>query len=58
LGLGLALAKNIVTAHGGEVWVESKPGSGSVFGCKIPLGRKPSIAEQQPVTEELPDKID
>jgi signal transduction histidine kinase len=49
LGLGLALVKNIVTAHGGEVWVESKPGSGSVFGCKIPLapvGKSITLAEQ------------
>jgi len=42
LGLGLALVKNIVTAHGGDVWVESKVGSGSGFGFKIPLANKQS----------------
>jgi len=49
LGLGLALVKNIVSAHGGEVWVESKPGSGSVFGFKVPLaaGGKPVTQEKQ-----------
>ncbi|MEW6717689.1 MAG: ATP-binding protein [Chloroflexota bacterium] len=31
LGIGLAMVKNIVTAHGGQVWVESKPGKGSAF---------------------------
>jgi signal transduction histidine kinase len=55
LGLGLALVKNIIDAHGGEVWVESKVGSGSVFGCKIPLamGRKPAAVDTQPVADEL-----
>jgi len=51
LGLGLALVKNIVTSHGGEVWVESKPGAGSVFGFKIPLGRKPIVVEEQAVQQ-------
>ncbi|MGC8849416.1 MAG: PAS domain S-box protein [Candidatus Bathyarchaeia archaeon] len=37
LGLGLATAKRIIEAHGGEVIVESKPGEGSKFTVKIPL---------------------
>jgi signal transduction histidine kinase len=48
LGLGLALVSNIVTAHGGEVWVESQVGSGSVFGFKIPfakVGKSPEMGE-------------
>ena len=31
LGLGLFLSKQIVTAHGGRAWVESKEGQGSTF---------------------------
>ncbi len=50
LGLGLALVSNIVTAHGGEVWVESQVGSGSVFGFKIPLVK----GGKQPAPEEIP----
>jgi signal transduction histidine kinase len=35
-GLGLAVVWEIVTAHGGRVWVESTPGQGSTFYVQLP----------------------
>jgi signal transduction histidine kinase len=36
-GLGLAISRNIVRAHGGRLLAESQPGSGTVFRIIIPL---------------------
>lgn len=37
LGLGLALVRHIIAAHGGEVWAESEENEGSAFGFQIPI---------------------
>ena len=36
-GLGLYICDRIVRAHGGRVWAESRPGSGSTFSFSLPL---------------------
>jgi two-component system sensor histidine kinase KdpD len=36
-GMGLAIAKGIIEAHGEKIWVESEPGHGSAFYFSLPL---------------------
>jgi signal transduction histidine kinase len=37
MGLGLPIARRLVSNMGGKIWVESEPGSGSKFSFIIPL---------------------
>jgi signal transduction histidine kinase len=51
LGLGLALVRFIVAAHGGKVWAESGEGEGSTFGFRIPLAGPDSIIDPMRVVQ-------
>lgn len=53
-GLGLYLCKAIVTAHGGDIWVRSKEGQGSIFGFTLipyaKLAETAKLAGEQEIT--------
>jgi len=40
-GLGLSIAKKIISDHHGEISVKSEVNKGSIFRIRIPLGPKP-----------------
>jgi signal transduction histidine kinase len=41
-GLGLAITREIITAHGGEIDVASRPGAGTTFTFRLPVDREGS----------------
>ncbi len=46
-GLGLAICKRIVDAHGGDIWVKSEPGQGAEFFIRLPLaGPDPRLQQR------------
>jgi PAS domain S-box-containing protein len=47
-GLGLFIAKQIVQAHGGEIWVQSDAGKGSRFSFSIPTVSNSVALDSQP----------
>jgi signal transduction histidine kinase len=40
LGLGLYISSEIIKAHEGKMWVESKVGEGSTFFFSLPISKK------------------
>ncbi|MGH9786295.1 MAG: sensor histidine kinase, partial [Terriglobia bacterium] len=51
VGLGLAIARTIMMAHRGAIWVEDNPGGGSVFQILLPAG---SADSDQPAPTTAP----
>jgi two-component system, OmpR family, phosphate regulon sensor histidine kinase PhoR len=38
-GMGLAIARHVVEAHGGRIWVQSQQGRGAIFSFSLPLSQ-------------------
>ena len=51
IGLGLPIAKGIVEAHGGKLWIEDTPGGGTTFIMSLPYDK-----ETAPHELESPDR--
>jgi two-component system sensor histidine kinase KdpD len=54
VGLGLAIARAIVEAHGGHIWAENRIGGGAVFSFRLPLEGPPpdmEVREQEEACE-------
>jgi signal transduction histidine kinase/DNA-binding response OmpR family regulator len=39
-GLGMSIARKIITEHGGDIWVESEEGKGTIFYFTVPVMRE------------------
>jgi two-component system OmpR family sensor kinase/two-component system sensor histidine kinase BaeS len=58
-GLGLAIARRLVEAHGGQIWATSTPGQGTTVSFSLPVSlpqSRQSILENTPSVIPTPER--
>jgi two-component system sensor histidine kinase KdpD len=50
-GLGLAIARAIVDAHGGSIWAAARLGGGALFSFRLPVGSTPDVPHEDEADE-------
>ncbi len=53
-GIGLALSKQMIELHGGQIDVESRPSQGACFTVLLPLGKEHLKPEERKAKEMIP----
>jgi two-component system sensor histidine kinase KdpD len=58
VGLGLAIARAIVEAHGGQIFATASPEGGATFVFTLPLGQPPAPPEESGLALDVPDRAE
>jgi PAS domain S-box-containing protein len=53
-GIGLAMCRNVVSAHRGTLWLENTPGGGATFVVELPLPSGEAPAKPAPAAAAMP----
>jgi two-component system sensor histidine kinase KdpD len=54
-GLGLAIAKGIIDAHGGKIWAQNQPEGGTTFYFVLPITGTPPAVRTEDTTRQAVD---
>ena len=47
LGMGLAISRSIIEAHGGRLWAENNPGGGAMLAFTLPVDGEGRVTSNQ-----------